>query len=56
MTRMIMGLCVGALAFLGTELDAHTRWAEVRHTTNASRSRVQWWPFHSSAIRIRSYT
>jgi uncharacterized protein DUF6152 len=32
MTRMMMGLCVGALAFLGTELDAHHSMAEYATT------------------------
>jgi hypothetical protein len=32
MTRMIMGLCVGALALLGTELDAHHSMAEYATT------------------------
>ena len=32
MTRMIMGLCVGALAFLGTDLNAHHSMAEYTTT------------------------
>ena len=32
MTRMMMGLCVGALVFLGTELDAHHSMAEYATT------------------------
>ena len=32
MTRMMMGLCVGALAFLGTELNAHHSMAEYATT------------------------
>ena len=36
MTRMIMGLCVGALAFLGTELNAHHSMAEYATTQSVT--------------------